>query len=365
MVNTQPKFNVVFKELAVTAIQRMQRGTVVMILKDDTNADLDRVVYTGLGDVDKDDYTAENYDRLTLAFLGNPYKVVVIKAGTEYEISDVLAKLDYYNNYILCYPEAEASEFTAIENYLKKIRGKNNYSKAILGGALSPDASYIVNFTTEGIKANINGEVKEFTAGDYTCRVAGALSGLSASRSLTYYELPELVECTLSEDADADVAAGKLVVIHQDGTFKLGRAVNSLITLTDGVTEAFQKIRIMDILDTIANDIVSTFRLSYVGKLQNTFTNKCMLVSAINAYLEGLAAEGLLDAANDNKVYISIEKTKNYLKGKGVDVTDMTDKEIERANTGSYVFLDGVCSPTDAMEDLDLGMYLFQAMQEV
>ena len=342
MVNTQPKFNVVFK---------------------DTNTDLDRVVYTGLGDVNKADFTPENYDRLTLAFLGNPYKVVVIKAGTEFEINDVLAKLDYYNNYILCYPEAEASEFTAIENYLKKIREKNNYSKAILGGALSPDASYIVNFTTEGIKANVNGEVKEFTAGDYTARVAGALSGLSATRSLTYYELPELVECTLSEDADVEVAAGKLVVIHQDGTFKFGRAVNSLITLTDGVTEAFQKIRIMDILDTIANDIVSTFRLSYVGKLQNTFTNKCMLVSAINAYLEGLAAEGLLDAANDNKVYISIEKTKNYLKGKGVDVTDMTDKEIERANTGSYVFLDGVCSPTDAMEDLDLGMYLFQAMQ--
>ena len=365
MVNTQPKFNVVFKELAVTAIQRMQRGTVVMILKDDTNADLDRVVYTGLGDVNKADFTPENYDRLTLAFLGNPYKVVVIKAGTEYEIVDVLAKLDYYNNYILCYPEAEASEFTAIENYLKKIREKNNYSKAILGGALSPDASYIVNFTTEGIKANVNGEVKDFTAGDYTARVAGALSGLSATRSLTYYELPELVECTLSEDADVDVAAGKLVVIHQDGTFKFGRAVNSLITLTDGVTEAFQKIRIMDILDTIANDIVSTFRLSYVGKLQNTFTNKCMFISAVNAYLEGLAAEGLLDPANANKVYLSVAKIKNYLKGKGQDVTDMTDKEIERANTGSYVFLDGVCSPTDAMEDLDLGMYLFQAMQEV
>jgi hypothetical protein len=363
MVNTQPKFNVVFKELAVTAIQRMQRGTIVMILKDDTNADLDRVVYTGLGDVDKDDYTAENYDRLTLAFLGNPYKVVVIKAGTEYEISDVLAKLDYYNNYILCYPEAEASEFTAIENYLKKIREKNNYSKAILGGALSPDAEYIVNFATEGIKANVNGEVKEFTAGDYTARVAGALSGLSASRSLTYFELPELVECTLSEDADVDVAAGKLVVIHQDGTFKLGRAVNSLITLGDGITEAFQKIRVMDILDTIANDIVSTFRLYYVGKYTNNFTNKCMLISAINAYLEGLAAEGLLESENDNKVYLSVEKIKAYLKGKGQDVTDMTDKEIERANTGSYVFLDGVCSPTDAMEDLDLGMYLFQAMQ--
>ena len=41
----------------------------------------------------------------------------------------------------------------------------------------------------------------------------------------------------------------------------------------------------------------------------------------------------------------------------------MSYQDIIRYNTGSYVFLDGVCSPTDAMEDLDLGMYLFQALE--
>lgn len=362
MVNTQPKFNVSFKELAVLAIQRQQRGSVVMILKDDTTEN-DKIVYKGLGDVNKADYTAENYDRLTLAFLGNPSKVIVIKTGTEYEITDILAKLDYYNNYTLCYPEGEASEFTAIQNYLKGVRAKNNYSRAVLGGAMSPDAEYIINFTTDDIQANVNGEVKTFTSGDYTCRVAGALSGLAPSRSLTYYELPEIVEAPLSEDADADVAAGKLIVLHQDGSYKFGRAVNSLVTLTDGVTEAFQKIRVLDIMDMIANDIVTTFRTGYVGKYTNNFTNKNRLVAAINAYLLGLATEGLLEIENDNAVYISAEKTKLYLEGKGVDTSEMTYNEIIRANTGSKVFLDGVCSPTDAMEDLDLGMYLFQALQ--
>ena len=168
MVDTQPKFNVVFKELAVTAIKRMQRGTVIMLLKDNTNAALDNAVYTGLGDVNKADYTAENYDRLTLAFLGNPHKVIVIKTGDGTELfNNVLSKLDFYNNYILCYPEGEETEFTAIQNYLKKIRAKNNYSKAILGKALAPDSEYIINFTTEDIKANVNGEVKEFTTGPF------------------------------------------------------------------------------------------------------------------------------------------------------------------------------------------------------
>ena len=330
MVNTQPKFNVDFKELAVLAIQRQPRGNVVMILNDDTDDAVDKVTYSGLGDVDKADYTSANYDLLTLAFLGNPSKVIVIKA--EEAIKDTLAKLDYYNNYTLCYPD----------------------------GA---DVA-IHNFTTDDIKANVNGTVKTFTSGDYTARVAGALSGLAPSRSLTYFELPEIVECPLSADADADVKAGKLVVLHQDGSFKLGRAVNSLTTLTDGVTEAFQKIRVVDIMDMIANDIVTTFRTGYVGKYTNNFTNKNRLVGAINAYLDDLAAEGLLEAENDNAVTISYEKTRSYLKGKGVDVSNMSYMDILKANTLSYVFLDGVCSPTDTMEDLDLGMYLYQALQQ-
>lgn len=361
MVATQPKFNVDFKELAVMAIQRQQRGSVVMILDDDTKTTLDKVVYTGIGDVKKADWSAANYDRLTLAFLGNPSKVIVVKV--EDEIADTLKKLDYYNNYTLCYPEAKAADFTAIQNYIGKIRDKNNYSRAILGKVTSPDAEYIVNFCTDSIKSNVNGEVKTFTAGDYTARVAGALSGLAPSRSLTYFELPEIVECPLSEDADADVAKGKLIVLHQDGSFKFGRAVNSLVTLTDGVTEAFQKIRVVDIMDMIANDIVATFRTNYVGKYTNNFTNKNRFVGAVNSYLYDLAVEGLLEIENDNAVQISYEKTKSYLNGKGIDTTNMSYMDIIKSNTGSKVLLDGVCSPTDAMEDLDLGMYLFQALQ--
>ena len=180
---------------------------------------------------------------------------------------------------------------------------------------------------------------------------------------MTYYELPEIVEAPISSTPDTDVAAGKLIILHQDGSYKFGRAVNSLVTLTDGVTEAFQKIRVLDIMDTIANDIVATFRLYYVGKYTNNFTNKNRFVGAINAYLKQLAAEGLLEAENDNEVAISYEKQKAYLESKGIDTSGMAYIEILKANTGSKVLLDGVCSPTDAMEDLDLGMYLFQALQ--
>ena len=361
MVATQPKFNVDFKELAVLAIQRQQRVAVVLIL-DDTTSEIDNVVYKGLGDVNPNDWTTANYKRLQLAFLGNPSKVIAIKAESTF--ADLQAKLNLQSNYTLCYPEATTTDITSIKNYINAQRQANNYSKAVFANVTAPDASYIINFVSSGnITAKIGDEAEEFTAGDWTCRLAGALSGLAASRSLTYYELPEIVEAPISATPDADVAAGKLIILHQDGSYKFSRAVNSLVTLTDGVTEAFQKIRIVDIMDTIANDIVSTFRLYYVGKYTNNFTNKNRFVGAINAYLKQLAAEGLLEAENDNEVAISYEKNKAYLESKGVDTSTMTYIQILKANTGTKVLLDGVCSPTDAMEDLDLGMYLFQALQ--
>lgn len=362
MPTKQPEFKVEFKELAVMAIQRQDMGDVLMILKDTTQPSIDRVEYRTLGEVNKEDWTADNYELLTLAFMGNPSKVIVVKG--EEDFSDVQPKLGYYSNYTLCYPEATPTDQTAIKNYLNDQRTKNNYSIAILGNMTAPDAQYIVNFTTDNIKAVVNGKEKTYTCGKYTARIAGALSGLASSRSLTYYELAEIVDCDLSADADADVAAGKLVVIRQDGSFKLGRAVNSLTTLTDGITEAFQKIRVAGIMDMIANDIVATFRLYYVGKYTNNFSNKNRFIGAINSYLLDLAADGLLEAENDNAVYISYEKTKSYLEGKGVDTSNMTYNDIIKANTGTKVLLDGVCSPTDTMEDLDLGMYLFQALEQ-
>lgn len=366
MVSTQPKFNVDFKELAVLAIQRQQYGELVMILDDSTNANLDKVTYRTLAEVSENDWTTANYKRIQLAFMGNPYKVSIVKVDNSSgaTFNDTLSKLANYTNYKLVFPEATAGNVTALKNYAKTCREANNFISVIVANATSPDVQYVINFVSSGnIKANITGEVEEIAPADYICRIGGALCGLAPSRSLTYYELPEIVEAPIEANTDTSVSQGKLVILYQDGSYKVGRAVNSLVTLTDGVTEAFQKIRICDIMDMIANDIIATFRLYYVGKYTNNFTNKNRFVGAINSYLNELASEGLLEAENDNEVEISYDKNKAYLEAKGVDTSNMTYIEILKANTGSRVLLDGVCSPTDTMEDLDLGMYLYQALQ--
>jgi hypothetical protein len=119
MVATQPKFKVDFKELAVLAIQRQQRGAVVIIL-DDSTSDIDNAVYRGLGDVNPEDWTTANYKRLQLAFLGNPSKVIAIKEESSF--ADLQAKLNLQSNYTLCYPEAATADITA--NAVREAGGK-------------------------------------------------------------------------------------------------------------------------------------------------------------------------------------------------------------------------------------------------
>ena len=357
MPDKQPSFTVTFKELALAAIKRQTRGHVIVVLDSET----DQQTYLGLNEISQNSFTPQNYLTLELCFKGNPKKVTILKK--ENDISSLTKKLDKYNNYTLVFPDATESDATAIKNYLKTKREKNNYSIAIFANMEGMDSSYIVNFLSEDIKISNNNETKTVTAAQYTARIAGALAGLSNSRSLTYFELNEIVDADVSIDADKAVEDGNLVIIYQDGSFKFGRAVNSLVTLTDGVTDAFQKIRVVNIMDMIAGDIVSTFRQSYVGKYVNNYANKKRFMGAINTYLKSLASEGLLDEANDNEVYLSYEKIKAYIEAKGVSTENMSYQDVIQYNTGSYVILDGVCSPTDCMEDLDLGFYLFQGLE--
>ncbi|MCD8024526.1 MAG: hypothetical protein LUE64_03230 [Candidatus Gastranaerophilales bacterium] len=357
MPDNQPTFTVTFKELAVSAIKRQTRGHVILVL----NSDADLVSYKSFSDVDESLFSENDYFLVELCFKGNPEKVTILSA--EEDISDLTAKLDKYDNYTLCYPDITESQMTAVKNYLNNEREANNYSIAIFANADGMDAQYIINFVSNDIDILYDDETKTVSASDYTARIAGALAGLSQTRSLTYFELSEIVDADVSSDADEIVANGGLTVIYQDGSFKLGRAVNSLVTLEDGVTEAFQKIRIINIMDMIANDIISTFRTTYVGKYVNNYANKKRFIGAINTYLNSLASEGLLEEENENAVSLSYDKIKAYIEEKGVSTDDMTYQDIITYNTGSKVLLDGVCSPTDCMEDLDLGFYLFQALE--
>ena len=284
----QPSFVIEFHRKAVTAITRSQQGIAALVLNDETLSENVKT-YATFSDVKTDEVDAKTYKLLQMCFLGGPYKVILIKQ--QEEITDTVALLKKLRFNYLAMPAANAAGMTAIQDYLEKARKSlDAFGKAIFyKPSTEADSQRIIELDgCENLKLNFTGTEESYTGAEYTCRIAGILAGLSDTISATYTKLDEIVSCDILEDPDAAADAGHLIPLFKNGEYKLGRAVNSLTTLTDGVTADFQKIRIVSTLDLIAEDIVTTFRDSYVGKYVNDYANKVRFCGAINSYLQGL-----------------------------------------------------------------------------
>ena len=198
---------------------------------------------------------------------------------------------------------------------------------AVVANATAPDCEGIVNLCVSGLTL----EDGAMEAKDYAVRVAALLAALPLTRS----------------------AAGKLIIVPGREGYRLGRAVNSLTTLTPDKAAPFQKIKIVEGIDLIRGDIAKAFESGYVGKVLNDYDNKLLLVTAINAYLKGLEGD-VLDKTADNRCFVSLSGQRSYLESRGTDTSEMKDTDILKANTGSQVFLEAKLTFCDAMEDLAL-----------
>lgn len=350
-----PKIEIEFKTLAATAVQRSQRGVVALILKDDTKT-FDTRFYKGVEEVDDQDWTKDNLDYIKMVFKGVPSQVIVERLPTTAaNYSEALNRLkDRYWNW-LAIPEIQEADVSTVASFIigQRTNRKKTF-KAVLPNSPS-DNEGIVNCTTDGIEA----DGKIYTTAEWCARLAGVFAGLPFTRSATYYVFPEVVAIhSPSNTPDADIDAGKLILINDGKKVKIGRAVNSHVSFTLTKSKSFSKISVVEVLDQIQDDIRSVFEDHYVGKVKNSYTNKLLFTSSINAYLEGLARDEALDPEASNKVAIDIGQTRLYLKSIGQDVDILPPEQIKRINTDSNVFVSGSAKPLDAMEDLRFSISL-------
>lgn len=339
-----PEIFISFQTAAVSAITRSGRGTVALVLSDSTKGGEVQKTYRSLAEVPQNQFTADNYRLLKLCFLSGPTKVVVLRAG-----EDVTAVYEALSAVKFDYLAAPALEQAAAISYIKAERAKGRGVKLVTANATAPDHEGIINFCAQDMVLT-DGAI---TAENYTARIAGLLAAMPLTRSATYAKLSEVVSCKAWEDADAAVDAGKLIIVPGAEGYRLGRAVNSLTTLTADKAAPFQKIKIVEGIDLIRTDIARTFESGYIGVVLNDYDNKLLLVTAINAYLKALEGD-VLDKTAENLCFVSYEGQKRYLESIGTRTEDMTEAEILRANTGSEVFLEAKLTFCDAMEDLSL-----------
>jgi len=350
-----PEINIAFQTLAVTAIARSARGIVSLILKDSTVITFDTKIYTDVSQVDPDDWTAANLDYIQKTFLGLPVMVIVERVASDaVNYTAALARLINKKWNYMAVPAIETADVATISTWIKARRDTDKKTfKAVLPNSIS-DHEGIINFATDDLVVG----AKTYTTEEYCCRIAGIEAGLPFSRSSTYYILSEVDSITETATPDVDIDAGKLILVNDGENIKIGRGVNSLTTTTVTKGAKFKKIKIMEAIDLMRDDIRNTFASEYVGKINNFYDNKVLFLTAVNAYLKGLQGDEVLDPNFTALAEIDVDAQELYLQSLGTDTSKLTTAQIKEYNTGSKVFLKASGSPLDAMEDLDFSMLI-------
>lgn len=352
-----PNVNISFIERAVASITRSERGTVALILKEATVPVTNPIVVLDNSDIPS---TISNFNKeqVALALIGYskaPKKVIcyfipngqTVDYTQAYDYLEV-AKFDY-----LAIPTVATDGKTLeVASWIKAQRKIGKMCKVVLPNHAG-DNEGIVNYAT----AMVTNGTTQYTAEKYCSRIAGLLAGTPLTISSTYAPLPELVDCTKLSESELDTAidAGKFVVFHDGEKVKVGRGVNSLVTTTEDKGVQFKKIKIVEAMDMIFDDIKKTAEDNYLGKYSNSYDNKCLLISAITGYLDKLILDGILESA---KIGIDIPAQRAYLKGKGVNTDSLSDKEVKVYNTGDKVFLTAHVTILDAIEEISLPIYI-------
>lgn len=380
-----PSVNIAFIEAGIEAIQRSQRGivallleenadTVTKLLTDHTGSDGKTTikaiknpftVYTT--DDIPDELSDDNKDYITKALIGyvkSPYRVKVYlmdkvtdetKNASADKFADALKTLATDRWDYLAIPTIVTAQCESVATWLKTNReNKGKRSKVVLPG-YAADYEGVINFSnTKIVTAS-----KTYTGAQYTPRIAGLIAGTPLTISATYAPLSEVIDCDryTEDENDEKVNNGEFFIWYDGEKFKMSRAMNSLVTTTQGKLEAYQTIKSVDIMDAIYDDIKKTAQDSYIGKYTNDYDNKQLLISAIMGYFKKLE-DGRLLQKDYSEVDINVEKVKTYQLEHGLytkeELADMDDLAIKKLDTKKQVLLTAKIKILDAMEDIDL-----------
>lgn len=366
-----PQIIINFRTKGTTAIKRSARGIVAMILHNETKDEIHNYTIRDVSDIPDTGLTDENVDLIKKCLLGTPLRILVYTLpntnvdGAVKDQADVLKMLANIKWNWLCAPTATTQEQNDLASWIKTQRSnKHKTFKAVLSDQAA-DHEGIVNFCTNNIKVRTdtdslgNPVYTTYTAVQYTARIAGILAGLALDRSATYFKLTEVESVEVYEDIDTLIDKGELLLIdEQDGDgVKIARACNSLTTFTTDKGEEFRKIKIIEGIDMVTDDIRDTFKKYYVGKVINDYNHKMLFISAILVYFSEIKGN-VLDADATNTVDIDTTWQSNYAKLHGDDPTTMSVMEIRQYNTGDTLALVGDIRLVDAMENLKIDFTL-------
>jgi len=370
---TMPTLTIQFLQRAQTAIARSQKGIAALLVRDAKTAGQGWSL-TSTAQI-PEELGKENQDAIRRVFKGGvnpPRKVLVYCLGAEDTLDAApaspaeggeaqpgsgAAALQWLGmqkfDYLAGPADLGEAEAAAIKEWIIKKREDDHVIfKAVLPHTAANNEG-VVNFTASDIQV----ESSVFDAAGYCGRIAGLIAGTPMKQSVTYAALPEVedIDRLSALEEDEAVGRGELILTHDGEKVKLGRGVNSLTTTT-GRSKVWQKIKIVELLDLLQWDLRLAIQDNYIGKFQNSYDNKLLLITAVKLYLQALAKDQLIE--EDFTCDIDVEEQDAYLQSQGVATAEMSEQQIREANTGTYVFLAVDIKPIDAIEDVRIKIYV-------
>lgn len=356
-----PTITVNFKTLAASVLVRSARGILAVIIQDDTEVDWDHKSYNTISQLEADaaayDDETTNYDDLARAFLAGPNQVLVVRVGTEDTLADATAILEKLACHWVC---TNVSGFQAgLVTWVKAANAASNFRKmkAVVTGQSSVNDPHVCNVVNTSV--TLADETSATVAmANYLPRIGGMLAACPIDSSLTYAPLTDLQDADSVADVGASIDAGNLVLYLEDEAIRIARGVTTLVTPGANQNEEMKKISIVEAMDLIQEDIIRTWKNSYMGKVKNSADNQALFVSDILTYLQSLAAQSVLDPDSPLTAEINVDAMRSAWEGAGTDVSDLTDDQVKRKTFRSYVYVTATCRILDAMEDLVMDITL-------
>lgn len=309
MAVTMPVFDVVFRQLAGSLVERSARGVAVLIVRDGTGgADAGVTAYADLAAAqrDKAKYTADNYAAISDVLTFAPHRFYVVRIGKDTAIADAFGLIERnIKTGWVTIADATDEDAAALVSWIKAGETKRRSYKAVVYNATTaPDSMRVVNFVNPTVTfADSRGKAE---GGKYLPSLVGIAAVCNIARGMTNYLCANLSAVEEVADNDAAVGAGKFVLVgDEDGDVRVGVGVNSLTTINgETLTEDMKYIEIVEAMDMMRDDIRATFRRDYLGNYRNTQDNQMLFVASVNGYYRQLAAEGVLNPDYDNAAYL-------------------------------------------------------------
>lgn len=360
--NGMPLAEIVFKGLGTSAIKRGERGTAVLIVIDETPG-VNKLKYKSISDFiaeEQSKFTTANVAYIKDALEGTPLELYVFKMKADDVIADILNKVKgtVPRN---CWLAVQSSIATNQNDLISFIKSENKNDKKRYKGLVykgtNPDSMHIVNLTNE--KVEFPDERGEVTGDNAISYLLGFYAGLPLTMS-GIAKPTKFVSVIEPEELDEAISNGEHILFNDEGIVKVARAVNSLVTLTQGVTLEMTHINTVEKMDFMYTDILKAWNDSYKGKYPNILDNQMLFISAINGYFKTLSKNYILDPNFKNKSEIDIEAQRiaNYPKY-GEDVVNSWDDAYAMKMTiGTSVFLKANIKISGIMEDLFFDIFM-------